>query len=31
MSELVKKIEELNNIVKEIDAIDTGVGTIMYD
>ena len=26
-----KKIEELNNIVKEIDAIDTGVGTIMYD
>jgi len=31
MSELVKKIEELNNIVKEIDAIDSGVGTIMLD
>jgi hypothetical protein len=31
MSELVKKIEELNNIVNEIDAIDAGVGTIMLD
>jgi len=31
MSELVNKIEQLNNIVKEIDAIDSGVGTIFYD
>lgn len=31
MSELINKIEQLNNIVNEIDAIDAGVGTVFLD